>query len=239
MNRRFVYVFLAMAVLAVVLVLALRRQPAEPISETASNREPRRKTPIVFTGSMSQAAATNRENLEVPDALISEANKFITLTKPYGLDRPIRSEDVIYVTNRGKSQTMFETKTHIVEFTGSKMHNFLATLDSSNPVAKPQEKQEARNKWYQATGAWTTDEALAETQRIMQTLGLGGVQWESTNVEPFTLQLRNPQGEQVTVTPFYRVTLRAPHNTLTAEFRMGQSGPGRITEWYVWPPLPK
>jgi hypothetical protein len=240
MNRRSGYVLVGVVVLVVVLILTLRRKPPAPVAETASNRDRSRKVPIVFTGVVSQAGETSVNNpVQVPAALISEANKFIMLTKPYGLDSPISSQNVIYFTNHAKSRTMLETKSHIIEFTGNKLHNFLAKLDSSNPVAKPEQKQQARSKWYEATGKWTNDEALAETQKIMQTLGIGGVQWESTNVEPFTIDVRNPDGKPVNVTPFYRVILRAPHNTLTAEFRMGQSGPGRLTEWYVWPPLPK
>lgn len=174
-----------------------------------------------------------------------EFNRFVKLVKPFGLDGPIEESDITFAKEEPKGRLMLETRTHLADFvpregrSGPVIHHFLATQDMSNPVASPEGKREARSKWYQATAKWTADEALAETQRIMQILGIGGVEWQSTNVVPFTIDVKNTDGESVTVTPFYTVTLQAPHNTLRAEFRMGSAGPGRLTEWFVWPPLPR
>lgn len=235
--KRTRYVLLAAAVF-VLLVVLLRRTPVEQRAEVSKTNT----LPVaaqVPTNEMSAPMTESESNrVSVPPILISELNRFITSARPYGLDRLIQTQDVVYFTNSHKTHMIVQTKTHIATFFDYKLNQLLATYDSSNPVAEPERKREAQRQWYQATAKWSREEALAETQRIMQALGIGGVQWESTNVEPFTLAVKNPQGEQITVTPFYTVKLDAPHNTLRAEFRMGESGPGRLTDWFAWPPLP-
>lgn len=175
------------------------------------------------------AAKTNL--IEVPPGLIAELNRFIALARPYGLEGPITPVDITYVTNHPKNEVIFETKTHLAEFFGTRLHHFLAMHDMSNPVADPETKKEAMNKWYQATAPWTEKEALEETHRILERLGIRA-SWEKQESRPFTITVRNPQGEAVQVTPFYSVTLEGPKGTIMAEFRMGQSGRGRLTEWF-------
>jgi hypothetical protein len=241
-KARILLAAVAVMVLGVLLALVLRRNSGKRQQNAATMVEqvqPPPPPPVPTT--------TNNSLINTPTKgrAFNEFNRFVTLVKPYGLDGPIDEGDVTFVREEAKGRLLMETKTHLADFvprdgrSGPVIHHFLATQDMSNPVASPEGKNEARSKWYQATAKWTAEEALAETQRLMQTLGIGGVAWQSTNVEPFTIDVKNPQGQSVTVTPFYTVTLKAPHHTLTAEFRMGQSGPGRLTEWYVWPPLPK
>lgn len=238
MRTRFGLALLLGVALVLLLALLLRSPVAQKQGGVTTNTSPAAiRLPTNDAPAPPIVAETN--SVPVPPVLISELNHFITLTKPYGLDGPIKMEDVIYFTNSHKTHMMVETKTHIATFFGYKLSQLLATYDSSNPVALPEAKKEATKKWYMATAKWTNEEALAETQEIMQKLGIEGVRWESTNVEPFTITVRNPLGERVTVTPFYKVELEAAHQSLRAEFRMGESGPGRLTDWSMWPPMPK
>ena len=174
---------------------------------------------------------TNSAPAQMPAELLSEVTRFIAIAQPFGLDRPIKPEDIIGSTNYPKNQVVFETKTHTLEFFGKRLHHFLANLDMSNPVGDDHALHNGMKTWYQATAKWTEQEALAETLRILQQLGIQAT-WEKQEAKPFPITVKNPQGESVDVIPFYKVTLEGPRGTVMAEFRMGQSGPGRLTEWF-------
>lgn len=230
--KRTSYVLGVLALLAALLVALLfwrsphARQAAGVSSETTS-------AVSVSTSPQSLPPEPSRQsnNFTLPQQLVEEVNRFITIAKPYGLDRPITKADVTYFTNTHKTSMMLQTKTHLATFFDYGLQEFLATYDMSNPVTDAQGKAEAMRKWYQATAKWSEEEALAETHRILASLGIHG-EWTNQKAEPFTLTVKNEQGESVRVTPFYAVTLESENGMVRAEFRMGQSGPGRLTEWY-------
>jgi len=228
MKRGFRYAISAGALIFVVLVLLLRKNAIQSEAPNLASTGLSNATQLKSDG----AALFQQENNRpyVPLALITELNKFISGAKPYGLDKPIQLGEITGVTNYPKSNIVFETRTHLAEFFGTKLRTFLATHDMSNPVTDPQGMAEAMRKWYQATARWSEQEALGETHRILGELGIRA-EWTNHDVRADPITVKNPQGESVRVTPFYRVTLEGPSGTVTAEFRMGQSGPGRLTEW--------
>jgi hypothetical protein len=165
-----------------------------------------------------------------------EWNRFARLVQPFGMDR-VEEEEVTYV-NMDRDRLLLETKTHLAEFftrnrSAPKLRHFIASQDTSNPVTRPEGKEEARSTWYKATAKWTEQEALAETQRIMEKLGIR-FEVGSSRVTPLTIEVPTPTGGRVTVTPFWTVDLMDTAGSLRiiAEFRMGESGPGRLTEWF-------
>ncbi|MDH7502105.1 MAG: hypothetical protein QHJ82_05235 [Verrucomicrobiota bacterium] len=224
------YYIVGIGVLLVALLLWFSRQTRQA---TGVSSETTAATSVSATVTQSpQPAPLGQTNkFAIPQKLMEELNKFIAITQPYGLERPITKADVTYFTNAFKTDMTLETKTHLVTFFDYRVTHFLATYDMSNPVTDAEGQAEARRKWYQATARWSEQEALAETHRILASLGIHG-EWTNQKAEPFTLTVKNPQGERVRVTPFYTVTLESENGMVRAEFRMGQSGPGRLTEWY-------
>ena len=97
---------------------------------------------------------------------------------------------------------LLETKSHLAEFfikgrATPKLRNFLATQDMSNPVAKSEAKKELEKTWYKAAAKWTEQEAVAETHRILEKLGIRFEIGES-KARPITTEVRTPTGERVT-----------------------------------------
>jgi hypothetical protein len=184
---------------------------------------------------------TNKTLLTTPAALhaFQELNRFVSLVQPFGTDGPTKEEEVTCV-NMDRDRLLLETKSHLAEFfakkrvrSAPKLRHFRATQDMSNPVALPEAKAEAVKTWYKATAKWTEQEALAETHRILEKLGIR-FEVAASEVTPITTKVQTPTGERVTVTPFWTVKLSdtAGNRRIMAEFRMGESGPGRITEWF-------
>jgi hypothetical protein len=226
MRRGCLAVVLVVAV-AIVVWLVFKRSPTTPqvtLTNAAAGLEPTNALPP-------STSETNSAPVKMPAELLSEVNRFIAVARPFGVDQPIKSEDIIGSTNYPKNQVVFETKTHTLEFFGKRLHHFLANLDMSNPVGDDDALRNGMKTLYQATAKWTEQEALAETLRILQQLGIEAT-WEKQEAKPFPITVKNPQGEKVDVIPFYKVTLEGPQGTVMAEFRMGQSGPGRLTEWF-------
>src|SRR5438093_1606850 len=155
--RKHVGLLLFAGVALVVLFAVLQmRTPAERQPQAVHTN-----APLVAQGSTNpEPLATNETNrVSVPPFFLTQVNRFITTATPYGLDHPIRAEDVIGVSDDGR-RFMLETKTHLAEFfvkgrNVPQLHHFIATQDASNPVATPEAKQEATRKWYQATGKWS------------------------------------------------------------------------------------
>jgi hypothetical protein len=187
--------------------------------------------------------ATNRTTTLLTSPLawrgFVEFNRFVSLVQPFGTDGPTKEEEVTCV-NLDRDRLLMETKPHLADFftrgrvrAAPKLRHFIASQDMSNPVAKPEGKEEARKTWYKATAKWTQQEALAETHRILEKLAIR-FDVGASKVTPFTIEVPTPTGERVTVTPFWTVDLmdRAGDLKIIAEFRMGESGPGRLTEWF-------
>jgi hypothetical protein len=205
-----------------------------------SARKSRRARTLAAWTNIVGPLATNRTTTLITTPVSRRAceewNRFARLVQPFGMDR-LEEEEVTYV-NMDRDRLLLETKTHLAEFftrnrSAPKLRHFLASQDMSNPVTRPEGKEEARSTWYKATAKWTEQEALAETQRIMEKLGIR-FEVGSSKVTPLTIGVPTPTGERVTVTPFWTVDLLDTAGSLRiiAEFRMGESGPGRVTEWF-------
>jgi hypothetical protein len=231
---------LIVVALAIVAVLLFLRRPAgerpQPTNDKAlsTTREARSNSVPLSVNE----TATN--SVSVPPVILSEINRFITAANPHGVEQ-IKLGDVLGVSDDGR-RFMLETKTHLAEFFTKglvvpRLHHFIAMQDASNPVAKPEGKRDAMRQWYKATGQWSNEEALAETYRIMERLG---IQFNATRyeVDAPKLGVKDPQGRNVEVTPFYMVKLYNANDTmvLDAEFRVSEAGPGRLTMW--WANLP-
>lgn len=235
----------ALVLMVLTVVMLFRRNSTsvapEPTNYDAAARALQRaKTLAVFSNEF-RPLVTNTTLITTPDAARSfqELNRFVGLVQPFGTDGPIKEEEVTYV-NAEHGRLLEQTKSHLAEFyvrgrtrNPPKLRHFLATQDMSNPVAKPEAKAEAMKTWYKATAKWTEQEALAETHRILKKLGIRFEVGES-RVTPISVEARTPTGERVTVTPFWKVELwdTAGNRAIAAEFRMAESGPGRITEWF-------
>jgi hypothetical protein len=219
----------------VVVLLFVRRGPVAQRSESNAHRGGGRADLATNVPAQTTPGASTNA-VEVPAVFLTEVNKFIVAAQPYGLDGPIAAGNVIGVSD-DQRRFMLETKTHLADFftKGRKipqLHHFIATQDASNPVAEPEAKREAMKKWYLATAPWTEQEALAETHKILERLGIRTT-WDTQEAKPASIVVKNPQGQDVQVTPFYNVKLKGAKGTIMAEFRMGQSGPGRLTEWFA------
>jgi len=232
---------IAVGLALVALLVWLRRsgteRPEPPRAKVSWAGEARTNVP---PAPMSEPE-TNR--VSVPPVFLVELNRFITAAKPYGLEQ-IKPEDVI-AAGEDRGRFMVETKTHIAEFFTKglavpRLHHFIAVRDASNPVAIPEGKRDAMRQWYQATGKWSGEEALAETYRIMEELGIQ-LAVSRHEVDAQELRMKNPQGETVPVTPFYKVELFNTNGNMSiqAEFRVGEAGPGRLTMWWANVPAPK
>jgi len=243
------FVALAVTVLVLMVVMLFRRNSTserspEPTNDAAARELQRAKVRTVWTnivGPLATNRTTNATLLNTPLArrAFEEWNRFLSLVQPFGTDGPIKEEAVTYV-NSEHGRYLMQTKSHLAEFfargrvrSAPKLRHFLATQDMSNPVALPEAKEEARKTWYEATAKWTEQEALAETHRILEKLGIR-FEVGASAATPVITEVRTPTGERVTVTPFWKVELSdiAGNLRIMAEFRMGESGPGRITEWF-------
>lgn len=237
MKRRAAIIATGLALIAIVVWWLSKSggEKAEPPRSTVAVSTPREvRTNAPLAGS---EPATNR--VSVSPIFLSELNRFIAAAKPYGGLEQIKPEDVIAAeTNRGRF--MLETKTHLADFVAKdlavpRLHHFIVMPHASRPlVATPEGQREAMAQWYKATGKWSAEEALAETYRIMEQLGIKlAVSRHEVNAQE--LPMKNPQGETVLVTPFYQVKLFNTNNTMSidAEFRVGESGPGRLTMWWA------
>jgi len=157
-------------------------------------------------------------------------NTFVTAVKPFGIDQPIVPESIVAMrTNTRPNSVLVRTAKHLAEFQGNKLVLFAATVDGTDTRRDPS----AVNTWYQATAPWTKEKAIAETQRLMQALGIsfpvGKIEYEAV-----LMTVKAPSGERVKVTPFHDVSVYRTNGSLgvKAEFRMGDSGPGRLTRWF-------
>jgi hypothetical protein len=132
-------------------------------------------------------------------------------------------------TNKTSRWVVVETETHLAEFQGAKLRLFVSRHDGSDTRRDPR----APEKWYQAVASWSREEALAETHQILNRLGIS-FPIEREEYEAIPIDVRNPQGQITRVTPFHNVRLYTTNDALAikAEFRMGESGPGRLTRWF-------
>jgi len=123
---------------------------------------------------------------------------------------------------------------------GPLLNLFYSLYDGSDTRRKP----EAADEWYRSTGEWSEEEAVAQTMTLLDQLGIPASRILKHRFRPSTLTVKNPAGESVRVTPFYRVDVYdkpevgedAP-GFLHVEYRIDQSPPGKVTRLFIWPPI--
>jgi hypothetical protein len=233
-------IIVCLAVIVTILTLWLNRREKVSLSVVVNDKATNEivAPPAVEKKPARVEQQQSTKSTNVPPKFIAEVNRFIAAANPFGSLKEIKPEEVLGVNNDGGRFT-FATKTHLAEFFTKglkepRLHNFIATEDASNPVLPPKEKVEAQRQWYKATSKWTEDAALAETLRIVSALQMP-IAVAKHEVKAPRFRTKNPQGEMVEVTPFYSVELfnAAGHRLVSAEFRMGESGPGQLTTWWA------
>ena len=123
---------------------------------------------------------------------------------------------------------------------GSLLRLFESLSDGSDTRRNP----ESMSTWYRSTGQWTEQEAVDQTMRMLERLGVPASRVAKHRFRPSTMTVKNPAGETVRVTPFYRVDVYdktdvddADAGFLYVEYRMDQSPPGKVTRLSMWPPV--
>ena len=115
---------------------------------------------------------------------------------------------------------------------------FEALYDGSDTRRNP----DAVNGWYQATGKWTEAEAVEETFRLMQAMGMPTNQVTRHRFRASAITVKDREGNSVRVTPFYTVQMCDKNDDdysyiLGVQYRIGQSPPAHVTRWESWPPV--
>jgi hypothetical protein len=143
-------------------------------------------------------------------------------------------------TNRnGKVSVVFDTPTHTVSVMGDRMNLVRSGMDSS--VAHMDTNNTAATRFYQCTGTWTEEAAIKEAISILERTGdekkLAMIKNGKHEVDAERLPARDPNGNQVEVTPFYTVHLKdeTGEDRVRAQFRMGSNGPVGLVDWWNWP----
>lgn len=228
MTSRLKYVLLVCGILVIAVFLSFRKfsKPESEAVHVAANLE--LETSL---NALTNAEIALVDTNQFRSALISEFNRFVILAAPYALEKPITPADVVSVmTNNFGNGYLLGTETHFAEIDKrGALRFFMSNEHSSYSRKNPDE----RKNWYRATAKWTKKEALAETYRILERLGIH-LAVSKEEAEPFEIAVKNPDSERVNVTPFYTVKLYNTNNSMVieAEFRLGESGPGRLTRWF-------
>lgn len=143
-------------------------------------------------------------------------------------------------TNRyGAVRVTFSTPTHIVDVAGGKVMKAASGMDSV--TAHMDTNHIAMKSWYQCTGTWTKEAAIRETVGILERLGdqkkLEMIKNGKHEARAEELNVRDPNGQSVQVTPFYTVSLldEKGDRVVGAQFRMGSNGPAGLVDWWNWP----
>lgn len=182
----------------------------------------------------SSESRTEKTNLVQPPIaarfFLPEANRFTTGASPFGLEAPIRLEEVKFVrTNRTGRIVYVETDTHLFEFHGQRLAFFFSRYDGTDARRDPT----VMDRWHQASAPWSKEEAIQATRAIMGKLGVKA-NITREEYEPFTVSVTNPDGQKIRATPFHTVRLYTANDDMVieAEFRMSGSGPGRLVRWF-------
>ena len=214
---------LLLAVIGVWLMRSSRR--AEDTRKVLPTESPVR--PLATTAPPTVPASDSTDN---PSYLFAQRfNAFVGAVKPFGIEQPIAPESIVSIQTNLRTLVLVATDKHLAEFRGNKLMLFASTVDGTDT----RRDSSAVNTWYQATAPWTQEQAVSETKRLMQALGISvhvvRIEYEAT---PITV--KNPAGDRIKVTPFHNVDVYTTNDSLAvkAEFRMGSSGPGRLTRWF-------
>lgn len=204
-----------------------------------SLRTPKPQT-VLNTGSISsvdtqQATAftsgvvTADETKDDRQVFAQRLNKFFEATRPFGIEQAIAPEAIVSIRTNKAGLILVETRQHLAEFRDTKVTLFASLFDGSDTRRDPS----AAKRWFNATAPWTQEQAINETRRLMQTLGIM-FPVERFEYESTPLDVKTPTGETINVTPFHDVRVYTTNNSLAvkAEFRMNNSGAGRLTRWF-------
>jgi hypothetical protein len=121
---------------------------------------------------------------------------------------------------------------------GALLRKLTSLYDSSDTRRNPG----AAASWYQATGTWSEDEAVRETFRLMEEVGIPTNIVVRHRFHASAMTVSDPSGASVRVRPFYSVQMCSSSDDdysyfLGVEYRMGNTPPGKVTEWFSWPPI--
>ena len=226
----------ASVILVVVSVFCVWRLPR---NGEGSRQENSRIDKIVTPAPIPQSAAVSERDIEqaamkpfqeAAEPYMPTISDFVVKVRPFGLDQPVSVEVLkFFRTNYHGKVLQFYTDKHSWNIENGKVSSFASYFDGSDTRRNP----DAEKTWYQGTAPWSKEEAVKETLSILKTLGREVPELSKVQYDADPIIVSDPQGHKVTVTPFHNVVLwdtnGAPY--VIAEFRMGSSGPGRLTHW--------
>ncbi len=232
MNTKFWFklllVFLAVAGMLILFSRRERATPAAGLPPSPTQQVRIEPPPVPMASDASPSTSAPPAPEAVLQLLSKGINRFIANARPFGVESAIRPEDITWVrTNNHGRSFLAETKTHLYEVQGESVAFYISNTESTDFRRDPT----ARSRWYQASGAWTKEEALKETHAIMDRLGIKATE-ESVEYRATPFPVKNPAGETVEVTPFHTVWLQLTNGVIEAQYRMGTSGPGRLVRWF-------
>src|SRR5213594_941881 len=130
MNGRVRNVLVGVAALAILIAFVWQRNSVKHEPEAVNTNTPSVAAQVATNEVPELASKAETNRVSVPPFFLTEANRFIAAATPYGLDNPIKPEDVTYVDDDGR-RLMLQTRTHLVEFfnkkgTAPRFHYFIA-----------------------------------------------------------------------------------------------------------------
>ena len=230
--KRFILIGGVLVLIVVGLMLSKHR---------ATQDEPPQKPAIPVAAIQPQAAKSNGvesvvEVSQFPDDPRTEVQLLYKLAK--AADFYDFNPEIIYHKNNDRPRMIdLGTPTHGATITRGLVDRAYSYYAGSDTRRKP----EAANDWYQCTGKWSKEEAIAKTFKILERLGetsvLAKLYEGRGECESVEFSVLKPDGEQIKVTPFYNVALfdKSGRRIVRVEYRMGTNGLAGLTDWHYWP----
>jgi hypothetical protein len=262
MNKKVALGIMAAALSVILFSLRRATAPAAPTNEI------QRSMAASASGPTTGAVSTLEEPLPTLEEKIKELkmqawtdfNKLTSRLEPYGSVDKGRNREVFVQrrTNQAggiKIEVEVRSTTHKATFgagpisvEGKHINPFLpdgALLNLFTSLelgSDTRRNEDAVNSWYQATGHWSEQEAVAQTFRLMEQMGMPTNQVVGHRFQATPITVKNSSGERVRVTPFYVVQRSKDANDdhssfLNVEFRIDDKPPGKVTRWFSWPPV--
>lgn len=256
-----------LAALALFLFVSRKAADEKSVAVQRSTTTQRQQSQVSERGATNESQSPRDPGIEDSFAVQAEdlkkqaTNGFATLLstlQPYGATGPIKQTYSQFRTNREGGINIeigVASDTHYASFgagpvdakgkhinpslpSGALLRSFYSLHDSSDTRRNP----EAMSSWYKSTGTWSEVEAVSETFRLMQRLGIPTNQVVRYRYEPSTLTVQTPDGSKVRVTPFHTVAMCKSSDDdyssfLELEYRIDEKPPGRVTRWHSWPPV--
>jgi hypothetical protein len=233
-----VALLLIVGVMAVLLTVRRRQQPSTTQGVTPAPVAVVPGAPLTVTSEPSGAANRYRALRDDPRPAVRKFAEFAAVANLYDLDPQIVGY-IAQTNQHGRVSVVFDTPTHTVSVKSDRMD--LVRHGTASTVAHMDRNHMAIRQWYQCTGTWSEEAALKETIAILERLGdaeaLAQIQGGKHEVVAPRSTVRDPNGNQVQVTPFYRVRLKNEkgRDVIRAEYRMGSNGPAGLVDWWNWP----